>query len=77
MVEDSLPGGIWVREQRYRRYQQYENYCYYDGSPSYQKGRLLPEKFPDFLASCLYVVHGCWSLVVGLWSLNQLAISNY
>ena len=67
MAEDSFPGGIWVREQRYRRYQQYEDYCYYDGSPSYQKGRLLPEKFPDLMASCLYVVHGLglWLLVFG------------
>ena len=57
MAEDSLSVGIRVREQRYRRNQQYENYGYYDGAPSYQKGRLLPEKFPDLFASCLYVVH--------------------
>ena len=57
MLDDSLPSGIRVREQRHRRNQQYENYGYYDGSPSYQTGRLLPEKFPDLIASCPYVVH--------------------
>ncbi len=72
MLEDCLAVGIGVREQQHRRYQQYEYHRYDHGAPSYYPGRLLSEKLPDFLASCLYVVHG-----LGLWLLNQLAISNY